>query len=64
MNLVATEADAVKPLIIDTILTVAGERYDFVIEANQLKRSIINEILSSFMLHTDFVEISNKNVLQ
>lgn len=35
MNVVATEADAVKPLIIDTILTVAGERYDFVIEANQ-----------------------------
>lgn len=52
MNLVATEADAVKPLIIDTILTVAGERYDFVIEANQLKKSIINEILNSFMLHT------------
>lgn len=35
MNVVATEADAVKPLIIDTILTVAGERYDFVIKANQ-----------------------------
>lgn len=35
MVIVATDADHLKPTVIDTLVYTSGERYDFVLEANQ-----------------------------
>lgn len=35
MTLIATEIRAIKPVLFDTAFSTSGERFDFVLEANQ-----------------------------
>lgn len=47
MLVIATDADHLKPTVIDTLVFTSGERYDFVLEANQtageyMTRSIVS----------------------
>lgn len=35
MLVISTDGGAVKPLSVDTLISISGERYDFVIDADQ-----------------------------
>uniref|UniRef100_A0A336LRE1 CSON012189 protein n=1 Tax=Culicoides sonorensis TaxID=179676 RepID=A0A336LRE1_CULSO len=37
MTIIASDASDIKPLTVDTLITTSGERYDFILEANQTK---------------------------
>ncbi|XP_063697643.1 uncharacterized protein LOC134828593 [Culicoides brevitarsis] len=37
MSIIASDANNLKPITVDTLITTSGERYDFILEANQTK---------------------------
>lgn len=37
MQIIASDSFSLQPKIVDTLISTSGERYDFVIDANQLK---------------------------
>lgn len=37
MSIIASDANNLRPVIVNTLITTSGERYDFILEANQTK---------------------------